>query len=61
MAKCMYYLKRDECKCGCTDVPVRLECTECGLEPLVCTCSMSHGDAWFKVIRIKDGVVVNDL
>jgi hypothetical protein len=61
MSKCMYYLKGMECTCGCTEVPVRLECTECGEPPLVCTCSMLKGDAWFRVIRVKDGSIANDM
>lgn len=58
--KCMYYLKGDACKCGCTDVPVRLECIRCEKEPLHCNCVIVQGDVWFRVIR-KDGSVVDDL
>jgi hypothetical protein len=61
MPKCMYYLKGDKCKCGCCDVPVRIECIECGLEPLVCSCHMLRGEAYYRVIRVKDGSVVNDM
>lgn len=57
----MYYLKGMDCKCGCTEVPVRIECVDCGLEPLVCTCHLLKGDAYYRVIRKSDGVVVNDM
>jgi hypothetical protein len=58
---CTFDRNGTDCKCGCSEVPVRLECTECGEPPLVCVCSIGNGDAWFRVIRIKDGSVANDL
>lgn len=55
---CTYHRNGKNCKCGCCDVPVRIECIDCGLEPLVCNCHILKGDACYRVIRVKDGSVV---